>query len=40
MAMVKELALSRQVDYSYYLNPDKLLKHLTNAGQMFSCTRE
>lgn len=40
MAMVQELALSRQVDYSYYLNPEKLLKHATACAMIYSCTRE
>lgn len=40
MAMIRELALSNQVDDNYFLNLDKLLKHATIAGQMYNCDRE
>ena len=40
MGLCQELALSRQIDFSYALNPDKLLKDLCLSSMPFSCTRE
>ena len=40
MSMCQELAISGQIDYKYYLNPELLLRHLNLAGGIYSCTRE
>ena len=39
-AMGQELALSRQIDYTYYLEPKKLLSHLQNLSTIGECRRE
>ena len=39
-SLAQEMALSRQIDYNYYLNPMALLNQLSGCGMMYSCTRE
>lgn len=38
--MGQELALSRQIDYTYYLQPEKLLSHLQSISTIGECRRE
>lgn len=40
ISVCNELALSGQIDYKYYNNPDLLIKHLSVLSSITSCTRE
>ena len=40
MAICQELALSRQINWSYAANPYLLLSHLSKETTPYSCTRE
>ena len=40
MALCRELALSRQINIKYFLDPELLLKHLSGAPGVYNCTRE
>lgn len=40
MNLCLELALSYQIDYTYYKDPEKLLKHLYEYNNFYSCPRE
>ena len=40
MALCQELALSGQIDYNYFVDPELLLKTLYTVGNIYSCPRE
>lgn len=40
MALCQELALSGQINYNYFVNPELLLKTLYTIGNIYSCPRE